>query len=70
MVQCVNMAQIDMIMSPSQRLCGLMMVYRVIENGIDGVGSRTQTMVDRLLGVKKSVGDQLCLVGISHGEIW
>ena len=27
-------------------------------------------MMDRLLGVRKNVGDQLCLVGMSNGEIW
>ena len=48
-----------MILSLNQRLCGPLMVYRVVENGLDSVGSRTRTVVDHLSGVKKNVGDQL-----------
>ena len=46
------------------------MVWRFVENGLDGVGSKARIVVDRLLGARKSVGDQLCLVGRSGGEIW
>ena len=70
MVHCIDLAQIDMILSQIQRLCGLLKVYRVIKNGLDVVGSRTQNVVDRLSGVRKSMGGQLCLVGMSNGEIW
>ena len=70
MVQCVDLAQIDMILSLNQMFCGLLMLCRVIKNGLDGVGSTTQTVVDHLSGVRKSVGDQLCLVGMLGGEIW
>ena len=70
MAQCVSLDHIDMSLSLSQRLCGLLMVWRVIENGLNGVGSRTRTMVDHLLGMKKSVGDQFCLVDRSGGVIW
>ena len=59
-----------MVLSLSQRLCGLLIVYRVIENGLDGVGSRTRNVVDRILGMRRSMGDQLCLVGRSNGVIW
>ena len=59
-----------MTLSLSLSLCGLLTMYRFIENDLDGVGSRTQTMVDHLLGMKKSMGDQLCLVVMSGGEIW
>ena len=59
-----------MILILNQRLCGLLMVYSVIEKGLDGVGSRTQTMVDHLSGMRKNLGDQLCLIFMSSGEIW
>ena len=49
----------------NQMLCGLLMVYKVIENGLDDVGLMTQTMVVRLLGVRKNVGDQSCLICMS-----
>ena len=58
-MQYVDLAWIDTILSLNQRLCGLLMVYRVVKNGLDGVGSRTQT-----------VGDKLCLICMSSGEIW
>ena len=70
MVQYVDLAQNGMIPSLNQRLCGILMVKRVIENGLDGVGSRTQTVVDRFSSVRKSMGDQLYLIGMSSGEIW
>ena len=69
MVRSVSLDQIDMNLSLSHRLCGHSMMWRVIENGLDGVGSRTQNVVDHLLGMRKSMGDQLCLVGRSGGEI-
>ena len=64
------MPQTGMILSLNQRLCGLLMVSRFIENGLEGVGSSTRTMLDRLSGVRKNVGDQLCLICMSSGEIW
>ena len=69
-MQCITMAQIYVILCLIQRLCDPLMVWRVVKVCLDDVGSRTQTVVDRLLGVKKSVGDKLCLVGISNGVIW
>ena len=44
----------------NQRLCGLLVVWEVVENGLDDVGSMTQIVVVRLLGVRKSVRAQLC----------
>ena len=57
MVQCVDLAQIDMILSMNQRPCVLLMVQRVVKNGLNGVGSRTRTVMDHLSGMRKNVGD-------------
>ena len=44
----------------NQRLCGLLMVWEVIKNGLDDVGLMTQNVVVHLIGVRKSMRDQLC----------
>ena len=59
MVQCAGLVQTDMGLNLNQRLCGLLMVWEVIENGLDDVNLMTQTMMVFLLGVRKSVRDQL-----------
>ena len=56
MVQCANLVQTDMGLNLNQRLCGLLMVWEVVENGLDDVGSTTRIVVVRLL----SVTDQFC----------
>ena len=60
MVMCGGMVQTDMGLNLNQRLCGLLMVCEVIENRLDGVGSMSRMVVVHLLGVRKSVRDQLC----------
>ena len=65
MVQYAGLAEIGMILSLNQRLYGLLMVYRVVENSLDGVGARIRTVVGHLLGVRKNVGDQSCLICMS-----
>ena len=44
----------------NQRLCGLLMVWEIAENGFDSASLMSRMVVVRLLGVRKSVGDQLC----------
>ena len=61
MVQCAVVGQIGMNLSHIQRLYGLMMVKKVVENDLDDGDLKTQTEVDRLLGVRKSMVDQWCL---------
>ena len=39
------------------------MVRRVVEDGLDGDGLKTQTKGDRLLGMIKRMVDQWCLAG-------
>ena len=60
MVQYGGLVQTDTGLNLNQRLCGLLMVCEVIENGLEGVGSMFQIVVVHLLDVRKSVGDQLC----------
>ena len=60
MVQYGGQVHTDTGMNLNQRLCGLLMVCEVIENRLDGVGSTFRMVVVHLLGVRKSVGDQLC----------
>ena len=60
MVLCAGLVQTDVGLNMNQRLCGPLMVWEVIENGLDGVISMTQIVVVCLLGVRKSVRDQLC----------
>ena len=62
MVQCAGLVQTDMGLNLNQRLCGLLMVWEVFENGLDDVGLMTQTMVVRLLGMRKSMRDQSCQI--------
>ena len=58
MVSCADLVQNDMGLNLNQRLCGLLMEYKVINNGLDDVSLMTHTVVVRLLGVRKSVRDQ------------
>ena len=60
MVQYGGLVQTDMGLNLNQRLCGLLMVWEITENSFDGVGSMSRMVVVRLLGVRKSVRDQLC----------
>ena len=60
MVLCGGLVQTDMGLNLNSRLCGLLMVCEVIENRLDDVGSMSRMVVVRLLGVRKSVTDQLC----------
>ena len=57
---CGGLVQTDMGLNLNQRLCVLIMVCEAIKNRHDGVSSMSQMVVVRLLGVRKSVGDQLC----------
>ena len=59
-MQCVGLVQTDMGLNLNQRLYGLLMVWEFINNGLDDVGLMTRTVVVHLLGVRKSVRDQLC----------
>ena len=54
------MVQTDMGLNLNQRLCDLLMVLEVVENGLDDVSLMTRTVVVRLLGMRKSVRDKLC----------
>ena len=60
MVQYANLVQTEMGLNLNQRLCGLLMVWEIIENGFDDISLMSQMVVVRLLGMRKSVGDQLC----------
>ena len=60
MVLCAGLVQTDMGLNLNERLCGFLMVWEVVENGLDDVSLMTQTVVVRLLGMRKSVRDQLC----------
>ena len=64
-MQCADLVQTDISLNLNQRLCGLLMVWKVIENGLDDVGLMTRTMVVCLLGMRKSVRDQLCQICMS-----
>ena len=44
----------------NQRLCGVLMVWEINKNGLDGVNSVFQIVVVPLLGVRRSMGDQFC----------
>ena len=41
MVQCVGLVHTDMGMNMNQWLCGLLMVWEVVENGLNDVGLMT-----------------------------
>ena len=58
MVQCADLVQTDMGLNLNQMLCGLLMVWEVVKNGLNDVSLMTQTVVVRLLGVRKSMRDQ------------
>ena len=60
MVQCAGLVQTDMGLNLNQRLCGLLMVWEVIKNGLNDVSLMTRIVVVCLLGTRKSVRDQLC----------
>ena len=57
--------QTDMSVNLNQRLCGLLMVWNFIKNGLDDVSLMIHTVVVRLLGVRKSVRDQSCQICMS-----
>ena len=65
MVQCVGLVQTNMGLNLNQRLCGLLMAWKVVENGLDDVSLMTRTMVVHLLGMRKSVRDQSCQICMS-----
>ena len=65
MVQCADLVQTDMSMNLNQRLCGLLMVWKVVKNGLDDVSLMTCIVAVRLLGMRKSVRDQSCQICIS-----
>ena len=60
MVQYGGLVQIDMGLNLNQRLCGLLMVWEIAENSFDDVSLMSQIVVVCLLGMRKSVRDQLC----------
>ena len=60
MVRCGDLVQTDMGLSQNQRLCGPLMVWEIAENSFNDVGLMSRMVVVFLLGVKKSVEDQLC----------
>ena len=60
MVQYGGLVQTSMGLNMNQRLCGLLMVWEIAENGFNNVGLMSRMVVVRLLGVRKSVRDQLC----------
>ena len=66
MVQCANLVQIDMGLNLNHRLCGLLIVWKVVKNGLDDVNLMTQTVVVHLLGMRKSVRDQSCQICMSN----
>ena len=57
---CAGLVHTDMGLNLNQRLCGLLMVWEVVENGLDDVGLMTRTVVVHLLGVRKSMRGQSC----------
>ena len=59
MVQCADLVQTDMGLNLNQSLCGLLMVWKVIENGLNDFSLMTHTVVVCLLGVRKSMRDQI-----------
>ena len=59
-VQCADLVHTNMGLNLNQRLCVLLMVWKVIENGLDDVGLMTLSVVVSLLGMRKSVRDQVC----------
>ena len=65
MVQCADLVQTDIGLNLNQRLCGLLMVCKVIKNGLDDVSLMTRTVVVHLLGVRKRVKDQSCQICMS-----
>ena len=60
MVQYGGIVQTGMGVNLNQRMCGLLMVWEIVENGLDDVSLMTQTVVVHLLGMRKSMRDQLC----------
>ena len=60
MVQCGGLVQTDMGLNQNHRLCGPLMVWDIIESGFNGADQVFQMVVVYLLGMRKSVKDQLC----------
>ena len=64
MVGCGGLVQTNMGLNQNKKLCGPLMVWEITENGFDGVNRVFRMVVVCLLGVRKSVGDQLCYMFI------
>ena len=62
MVRCEGLFQIDMGLNQNQRLCGPLTVWEITESSFDYVDQVFQMVVVRLLGMRKIVEDQLCLL--------
>ena len=62
MVGCGGLVQTDMGLNWNQRLCGPLIVWEINESGFDGADQVFQMVVVRLLGVRKIVEDQFCLL--------
>ena len=62
MVRCGGLVHTDMGMSQNQRLCGPLMVWEITENGFNGADRVFRMVMVCLLGMRKSVEDQLCLI--------
>ena len=60
MVQYGGLVQTGMDLNLNKRLCGPLMVWEIIENGFDGVDLMSRMVMVHLLGMRKSMGDQLC----------
>ena len=60
MVQYGGLVQTDMGLNLNKRICRLLMVWEIIENSLDSVVLKSRMVLVRLLGVRKSMGDQLC----------
>ena len=62
MVRYGGLVQNYMGLNLNHRLCGLLMVWEIAENSFDSVSLMSRMVVVHLLGVRKSVDDQLCLI--------
>ena len=60
MVKYGGLVQTDMGLNMNQRLCSLLMVLEITANSFDDVILMSRMVVVHLLGMRKSVGDQLC----------
>ena len=62
MVRCRGLVQTDMGLNQNQRLCGPLMVWEITKNSFDGTDQVFQMVVVHLLGMRKIMEDQLCLL--------